>query len=109
MDGETGADSCLGMPGEEEQAFLATREKLASALRKDSAQTFSLEQLRPLLTSSLPPASRYLRLDAARLVRCNAYGKVRSGQPCLPQKGIIGPEARAGLGSQLCSLTAPSP
>ncbi|XP_063092931.1 E3 ubiquitin-protein ligase RNF31 isoform X3 [Cavia porcellus] len=63
------------MPGEEEQAFLATREKLASALRKDSAQTFSLEQLRPLLTSSLPPASRYLRLDAARLVRCNAYGK----------------------------------
>lgn len=87
MDGEAGADSCLGMPGEEEQAFLAIREELASALRKDSTQTFSQEQLRPLLASSLPPASRYLKLDAARLVRCNAYAEVRSGQPCQPQKG----------------------
>ncbi|XP_021099505.1 E3 ubiquitin-protein ligase RNF31 isoform X3 [Heterocephalus glaber] len=63
------------MPGEEEQAFLLAREELASALRKDSAQSFSLEQLRPLLDTSLPPASRYLLLDAARLVRCNALGE----------------------------------
>lgn len=66
------------MPGEEEkQAFLEAREELASALRKDSGQTFSVEQLRPLLVTSLPPAARYLQLDAARLVRCNAHGEVR--------------------------------
>ncbi|XP_005377098.1 PREDICTED: E3 ubiquitin-protein ligase RNF31 isoform X2 [Chinchilla lanigera] len=63
------------MPGEEEQTFLAAREELASALRRDSAQTFALEQLRPLLATSLPPASRYLLLDAARLVSCNAHGE----------------------------------
>ncbi|KAM5234891.1 E3 ubiquitin-protein ligase RNF31 [Ctenodactylus gundi] len=63
------------MPGEEEQAFLAAREVLADSLRRDSAQVFSLEQLRPLLTTSLPPASRYLQLDAARLIRCNAIGE----------------------------------
>lgn len=79
--GEAGADSCLGMPGEEERAFLAAREELASALRKDSGQAFSPEQLRPLLASSLPPAARYLQLDAARLVRCNAHGEVRPGPP----------------------------
>uniref|UniRef100_A0A8I3W7B5 E3 ubiquitin-protein ligase RNF31 n=1 Tax=Callithrix jacchus TaxID=9483 RepID=A0A8I3W7B5_CALJA len=67
------------MPGEEEErAFLAAREELASALRRDSAQVFSLEQLRPLLVSSLPPAARYLQLDAARLVRCNAHGEPRN-------------------------------
>lgn len=66
------------MPGEEEKrAFLEAREELASALRRDSGQTFSVEQLRPLLVTSLPPASRYLQLDAARLVRCNAHGEVR--------------------------------
>ncbi|XP_007536387.1 E3 ubiquitin-protein ligase RNF31 isoform X2 [Erinaceus europaeus] len=67
------------MPGkEEEQAFLEAREELASALRKDSGQTFALEQLWPLLVTSLPPAARYLQLDAARLVRCNAHGKPRN-------------------------------
>nr|XP_030710483.1 E3 ubiquitin-protein ligase RNF31 isoform X2 [Globicephala melas] len=67
------------MPGEEEErAFLAAREELASALRKDSGQAFSLEQLRPLLVTSLPPAARYLQLDAARLVRCNAHGEPRN-------------------------------
>ncbi|XP_023974182.1 E3 ubiquitin-protein ligase RNF31 isoform X1 [Physeter macrocephalus] len=67
------------MPGEEEErAFLAAREELASALRRDSGQAFSLEQLRPLLVSSLPPAARYLQLDAARLVRCNAHGEPRN-------------------------------
>ncbi|XP_059952395.1 E3 ubiquitin-protein ligase RNF31 isoform X5 [Mesoplodon densirostris] len=64
------------MPGEEEErAFLAAREELASALRRDSGQAFSLEQLRPLLVTSLPPAARYLQLDAARLIRCNAHGE----------------------------------
>lgn len=78
--GGAGADSCLRMPGEEEErAFLAAREELASALRKDSGQVFSLEQLQPLLVTSLPPAARYLQLDAARLVRCNAHGEVRPG------------------------------
>ncbi|XP_039110614.1 E3 ubiquitin-protein ligase RNF31 isoform X3 [Hyaena hyaena] len=67
------------MPGEEEErAFLAAREELASALRKDSGQVFSLEQLQPLLVTSLPPAARYLQLDAARLVRCNAHGEPRN-------------------------------
>ncbi|XP_030889731.1 E3 ubiquitin-protein ligase RNF31 isoform X5 [Leptonychotes weddellii] len=67
------------MPGEEEErAFLAAREELASALRKDSGQVFSMEQLRPLLVTSLPPAARYLQLDAARLVRCNAHGEPRN-------------------------------
>ncbi|XP_061036669.1 E3 ubiquitin-protein ligase RNF31 isoform X3 [Eubalaena glacialis] len=67
------------MPGEEEErAFLAAREELASALRRDSGQAFSLEQLRPLLVTSLPPAARYLQLDAARLVRCNAHGEPRN-------------------------------
>ncbi|XP_058396854.1 E3 ubiquitin-protein ligase RNF31 isoform X4 [Diceros bicornis minor] len=66
------------MPGEEERAFLAAREELASALRRDSGQAFSLEQLRPLLVTSLPPAARYLQLDAARLVRCNADGEPRN-------------------------------
>ncbi|TKC38195.1 hypothetical protein EI555_015791 [Monodon monoceros] len=67
------------MPGEEEErAFLAAREELASALRKDSGQALSLEQLRPLLVTSLPPAARYLQLDAARLVRCNAHGEPRN-------------------------------
>lgn len=73
-----GADSCLRMPGEEERAFLAAREELSSALRKDSGQVFSVEQLRPLLVTSLPPAARYLQLDAARLVRCNAHGEPRN-------------------------------
>ncbi|KAK7801465.1 hypothetical protein U0070_006628 [Myodes glareolus] len=66
------------MPGEEERAFLAAREKLASVLRQDSAQVFPLEQLRPLLVTSLPPAARYLQLDAGRLVRCNAHGELRN-------------------------------
>ncbi|XP_018864857.1 E3 ubiquitin-protein ligase RNF31 isoform X2 [Gorilla gorilla gorilla] len=67
------------MPGEkEERAFLVAREELASALRRDSGQAFSLEQLRPLLASSLPLAARYLQLDAARLVRCNAHGEPRN-------------------------------
>ncbi|XP_066884790.1 E3 ubiquitin-protein ligase RNF31 isoform X7 [Kogia breviceps] len=67
------------MPGEEEErALLAAREELASALRRDSGQAFSLEQLRPLLVSSLSPAARYLQLDAARLVRCNAHGEPRN-------------------------------
>lgn len=68
------------MPGEEEErAFLAAREELASALRKDSGQAFSVEQLWPLLVTSLPPSARYQQLDAARLVRCNAHGEVRPG------------------------------
>lgn len=76
--GGAAVDCCLGMPGEEEaRAFLAAREELVSALRTDSGQSFSLEQLRPLLVTSLPPAARYLQLDAARLVRCNAHGEVR--------------------------------
>ncbi|CAK6432532.1 unnamed protein product [Pipistrellus nathusii] len=63
------------MPGEEEErAFLAAREELAAALRKDSGQTFSVEQLWPLLATPLPPSARYQQLDAARLVRCNARG-----------------------------------
>ncbi|XP_076983216.1 E3 ubiquitin-protein ligase RNF31 isoform X2 [Tamandua tetradactyla] len=67
------------MPGEEEErTFLAAREELASTLRRDSGKTFSLEQLRPLLASSLPLAARYLQLDAARLVRCNAHGEPRN-------------------------------
>nr|XP_004463423.1 E3 ubiquitin-protein ligase RNF31 isoform X2 [Dasypus novemcinctus] len=67
------------MPGEEEErTFLAAREELASTLRRDSGQAFSLEQLRPLLASSLPPAARYLQLDAVRLVRCNARGEPRN-------------------------------
>ncbi|XP_063465393.1 E3 ubiquitin-protein ligase RNF31 isoform X3 [Symphalangus syndactylus] len=67
------------MPGEEEErAFLVAREELASSLRRDSGQAFSLEQLRPLLASSLPLATRYLQLDAARLVRCNAHGEPRN-------------------------------
>lgn len=101
-----GADSCLRMPGEEEErAFLAAREELASALRKDSGQVFSMEQLLPLLATSLPPAARYLQLDAARLVRCNAHGEVRPGPA---REGDRGPEPRAGL-TALRSLTAPSP
>ncbi|XP_037690551.1 E3 ubiquitin-protein ligase RNF31 [Choloepus didactylus] len=64
--------------GEEERTYLAARQELASTLRKDSGQTFSLEKLLPLLASSLPPAVRYLKLDAARLVRCNAYGEPRN-------------------------------
>lgn len=94
------------MPGEEEErAFLAAREELASALRKDSGQVFSMEQLLPLLATSLPPAARYLQLDAARLVRCNAHGEVRPGPA---REGDRGPEPRAGL-TALRSLTAPSP
>lgn len=94
------------MPGkEEERAFLAAREELASALRRDSGQAFSVEQLRPLLITSLPPAARYLHLDAARLVRCNAHGEVRSGPV---SEGNKGPEPEAGLRA-LYSLTASSP
>ncbi|XP_058522230.1 E3 ubiquitin-protein ligase RNF31 isoform X2 [Ochotona princeps] len=67
------------MPGEEEErAFLAARKQLTSALRTDSGQAFSLEQLLPLLNTSLPPAARYLLLDAARLIRCNARGEPRN-------------------------------
>ncbi|KAG8509365.1 E3 ubiquitin-protein ligase RNF31, partial [Galemys pyrenaicus] len=77
--GGAGADSSLRMPGkEEERAFLVAREELASALRRDSGRTFSLEQLRPLLATSLPLASRYLQLDAARLIRSNVRGKPRN-------------------------------
>lgn len=104
--GEAGADSYLGMPGEEEQAFLAARQELVSALRRDSGQTFSLEQLRPLLVTSLPPAARYLHLDATRLVRCNARGEVRPGSPNPAREEDIGPEARARLTGL---LSAPSP
>lgn len=64
------------MPGQEEdRAFLAARERLASALRQDSGQAFSPEQLQPLLDPSVPLAARYLHLDAARLVRRNAHGE----------------------------------
>ncbi|XP_049624343.1 E3 ubiquitin-protein ligase RNF31 [Suncus etruscus] len=64
------------MPGQEEdRAFLAARERLASALRQDSGQAFSPEQLQPLLDPSVPLAARYLRLDAARLIRRNAHGE----------------------------------
>lgn len=63
---------------EEERAFLEAREELANALRRDSGQAFSVEQLRPLLVTSLPPAARYLQLNAARLVRCNAHGEPRN-------------------------------
>lgn len=66
------------MPGDEERAFLAAREELASALRWDSAQVFPLEQLTPLLATSLPLSSRYRQLDAGRLVRCNAHGEPRN-------------------------------
>ncbi|XP_021505998.1 E3 ubiquitin-protein ligase RNF31 [Meriones unguiculatus] len=66
------------MPGDEERAFLAAREELASALRRDSAQVFPPEQLTPLLAAPLPPAARYLQLDAGRLVRCNARGEPRN-------------------------------
>ncbi|OWK09681.1 RNF31, partial [Cervus elaphus hippelaphus] len=67
------------MPGEEEKrAFLEAREELASALRRDSGQAFTQEQLWPLLGTSLPPEARYLQLDAARLVRCNAHGEPRN-------------------------------
>ncbi|XP_044923782.1 E3 ubiquitin-protein ligase RNF31 isoform X3 [Mustela putorius furo] len=67
------------MPGEEEErAFQAAREELTSALRKDSGQVFSMEQLQPLLVTSLPPAARYLLLNASRLVRCNAHGEPRN-------------------------------
>lgn len=67
------------MPGEEEErAFQAAREELTSALRKDSGQVFSMEQLQPLLVTSLPPAARYLQLNASRLVRCNAHGEPRN-------------------------------
>lgn len=94
------------MPGEDEkQAFLAAREELASALRRDSGQAFSVEQLRPLLVTSLPPADRYLQLDAARLVRCNAHGEVRPGPV---GEGHRGSEPGMGL-TALCSLTASSP
>lgn len=79
-DDGAGADSCLRMPGEEEErAFQAAREELTNALRKDSGQVFSMEQLQPLLVTSLPPAARYLQLNASRLVRCNALGEVRPG------------------------------
>lgn len=78
-DDGAGADSCLRMPGEEEErAFQAAREELTSALRKDSGQVFSMEQLQPLLVTSLPPAARYLLLNASRLVRCNAHGEPRN-------------------------------
>lgn len=86
--GEAEPVSSLGMPGDEERAFLAAREELASALRWDSAQVFPLEQLTPLLATSLPPSARYLQLDAGRLVRCNAHGEVRSSPPGAPRKGI---------------------
>lgn len=101
-----GADSCLRMPGEEEKrAFLEAREELASALRRDSGQAFTQEQLWPLLGTSLPPEARYLQLDAARLVRCNAHGEVR---PAPAREEDRGPEFVSGL-TALCSLTAPSP
>lgn len=87
MDSQAEPVSGLGMPGEEERAFLAAREKLASVLREDSAQVFLPEQLRPLLDTSLPPAARYLQLDAGRLVRCNAHGEVRLNPPGVPWKG----------------------
>lgn len=85
------------MPAEEERAFLAAREELASALRRDSAQVFPLEQLTPLLATSLPPAARYLQLDAGRLVRCNARGEVRPSPPGHAVEG--GPRLRGRMGS----------
>lgn len=102
--GGAGAHSGLRMPGEaEEQAFLEAREELARALRRDSGQAFSLEQLWPLLVTSLPPAARYLQLDAARLVRCNAHGEVRPGPA---RKRDVGPDVRAGL-TALLSASSP--
>lgn len=98
-----GADIRLRMPGEEEErAFLAARKQLASALRTDSGQAFSLEQLLPLLNTSLPPAARYLLLDAARLIRCNARGEVRRGQA---RKGGLPQGLRLAATSQLGSLS----
>lgn len=86
-DSEAEPVSGLRMPGDEERAFLAAREELASALRWDSAQVFPLEQLTPLLATSLPLSSRYRQLDAGRLVRCNAHGEVRPSPPGAPWKG----------------------
>lgn len=100
------ADCCLGMPGEEEErAFLAAREELASALRKDSGQAFSLEQLWPLLVTPLPPSARYQQLDAARLVRCNAREQVRPGTA---GEGDRGSEPELGAHSSLlCDCAQP--
>lgn len=94
------------MPGkEEEQAFLAAREELASALKRDSGQAFTLEQLWPLLVTSLPPSARYLHLDAARLVRCNARGEVRLGPA---GEGDREPEPEVGAHSSLlCDCSQP--
>lgn len=90
VDSQAEPVSGLGMPGEEERAFLAAREELARALRQDSAQVFPPERLKPFLATSLPPAARYLQLDAGRLVRCNAHGEVRLSPPGVPWKGLRG-------------------
>ncbi|XP_074090914.1 E3 ubiquitin-protein ligase RNF31 [Macrotis lagotis] len=59
-------------PPEEERGFLAAREKLVEALRRDPGQTFSPELLLGLLDSRLPLGRRYPQLDAPGLVRRNA-------------------------------------
>lgn len=61
---------------EEERVFLAAREELVDALRRDPGQTFSPKQLLGLLDNSLPLATRYPRLDASCLVCSNAQGEV---------------------------------
>uniref|UniRef100_Q96EP0-2 Isoform 2 of E3 ubiquitin-protein ligase RNF31 n=1 Tax=Homo sapiens TaxID=9606 RepID=Q96EP0-2 len=97
------------MPGEEEErAFLVAREELASALRRDSGQAFSLEQLRPLLASSLPLAARYLQLDAARLVRCNAHGEPRNYLNTLPTPSWDGPDKQSLVRRLLAVYALPS-
>ncbi|XP_036592830.1 E3 ubiquitin-protein ligase RNF31 isoform X2 [Trichosurus vulpecula] len=60
---------------EEERVFLAAREELVDALRRDPGQTFSPKQLLGLLDNSLPLATRYPRLDASCLVCSNAQGE----------------------------------
>ncbi|XP_007479924.1 E3 ubiquitin-protein ligase RNF31 [Monodelphis domestica] len=59
---------------EEERVFLAAREELVSALRKDPGQSFSPEQLHRLLDNPLPLATRYPKLNASQLVQSNAQG-----------------------------------
>ncbi|XP_028933957.1 E3 ubiquitin-protein ligase RNF31 isoform X1 [Ornithorhynchus anatinus] len=53
----------------------AARGELERALRQDPGQIFGEDRLRRLLDTSLPPAARYPRLDAPRLVRSNARGE----------------------------------
>lgn len=96
------------MPGQEEdRAFLAARERLASALRQDSGRAFSPEQLHPLLDPSVPLAARYLHLDAARLIRRNAHGEVRPGRPRRAGVGAREGKGRGGTGGLMAFFLLP--